>query len=207
MLHTEQQAPDCPWWEAPGPSVSDRNLIIFRLSHASYPRTVTCLDWIKDPWAFSRSHLCVYIKLLHMQTWSNLLSLALDSEDRTVYNFFIWCIACLHIEGKPTVSGRRMRSRGTSFPRITKFSLIAHSCPSFCDPVDCSTPGFPVLHQFPELAQTPVHLILCRPLLLLLSVFPSIRVFSNVTFASGGQILELQQQRQPFQWKFRVDFL
>ena len=126
---------------------------------------------------------------------------------RTVYNFFIWCIACLHIEGKPTVSGRRMRSRGTSFPRITKFSLIAHSCPSFCDPVDCSTPGFPVLHQFPELAQTPVHLILCRPLLLLLSVFPSIRVFSNVTFASGGQILELQQQRQPFQWKFRVDFL
>ncbi|CAI9158473.1 unnamed protein product [Rangifer tarandus platyrhynchus] len=45
--------------------------------------------------------------------------------------------------------------------------------------MDCSTPGFPVLHQFPELAQTLVYLILCRPLLLLLSVFPSIRVFSN----------------------------
>ena len=52
--------------------------------------------------------------------------------------------------------------------------------------MDCSTPGFPVLHQLPELAQTHVtsvtpsnHLILCRPLLLLPSVFPSIRVFSS----------------------------
>ena len=51
----------------------------------------------------------------------------------------------------------------------------------------CSTPGFPVHHQLPELAQTMSielvmpsnHLILCCPLLLPLSVFPSIRVFSN----------------------------
>ena len=53
--------------------------------------------------------------------------------------------------------------------------------------MDYSTPGFPVHHQIPELSQTqsiePVlpsnHLILCRPLLLLPSIFPSIRVFSN----------------------------
>ena len=51
--------------------------------------------------------------------------------------------------------------------------------------MDCSTPGFPVHHQLPELAQTHVywassnHLILCHPLLLLPSIFPSIRVFSN----------------------------
>ena len=31
------------------------------------------------------------------------------------------------------------------------------SCPILCDPIDCSTPGFPVLHHLPELAQTPVH--------------------------------------------------
>ena len=63
-------------------------------------------------------------------------------------------------------------------------------CPTLCDPTDCSTPGFPVHHQLPELAQTHVHqvgmpsnrLILCRPLLLLPSIFPSIRVFSNETF-------------------------
>ena len=52
--------------------------------------------------------------------------------------------------------------------------------------MDCSTPGFPVHYQLPELAQTHVHwsampsnhLIPCRPLLLLPTIFPRIRVFS-----------------------------
>ena len=35
--------------------------------------------------------------------------------------------------------------------------LVSQSCPTLGDPVDCSTPGFPVHHQLPELAQTPVH--------------------------------------------------
>ena len=55
-----------------------------------------------------------------------------------------------------------------------------------CDPMDCSTPGLPVHHQLPEFTQTHVqsvipssHLILCRPLLLLPPIPPSIRVFSN----------------------------
>ena len=38
-----------------------------------------------------------------------------------------------------------------------EFSSVAQSCPTLCDPVDCSTPGFPVHHQLPELAQTHVH--------------------------------------------------
>ena len=39
-----------------------------------------------------------------------------------------------------------------------KFSCLgAQSCPTLCDPVDCSMPGFPVLHHLPELAQTHVH--------------------------------------------------
>ena len=49
--------------------------------------------------------------------------------------------------------------------------------------MDCSMPGLPIHHQLPEPTQTHVmpsnHLILCRPLLLLPSVFPSLRVFSN----------------------------
>ena len=53
--------------------------------------------------------------------------------------------------------------------------------------MDCSTPGFPVHHQFLGLTQTHVikwvmpsnHLILCRPLLFLPSIFPSIRIFSS----------------------------
>ena len=67
-----------------------------------------------------------------------------------------------------------------------QFSSITQSCPTLCDPMDCSTPDFSVHHQHPELAQIHVHpvgddiqhLILCCPLLLP-SIFPSIRVFSS----------------------------
>ena len=39
------------------------------------------------------------------------------------------------------------------------FNLIAYSCPTLCDPMDCSMPGLPVNHQLPELTQTYVHSI------------------------------------------------
>ena len=69
---------------------------------------------------------------------------------------------------------------------LEKFSSV-QSCLILCDPMDCSTPGFPLHHQLPEFTQTHVHrvgdainhLILCRPLLLLPSIFPSIGVFSK----------------------------
>ena len=35
--------------------------------------------------------------------------------------------------------------------------VVTKSCPALCDPMDCSTPGFPVLHHLPELAQIHVH--------------------------------------------------
>ena len=38
-----------------------------------------------------------------------------------------------------------------------RFSLDAQSCPTFCDPMNCSTPGLPVHHQLPEFTQTQVH--------------------------------------------------
>ena len=68
-----------------------------------------------------------------------------------------------------------------------KFSSVAQLCPTLCDPMNCSMPGFPVGHQLLSLLRPMSiesvmpsnHLILCRPLLLLPSIFPSIRVFSN----------------------------
>ena len=45
--------------------------------------------------------------------------------------------------------------------------------------MDCTTSGFPVFHQFPKFAQLHVRLILCHPLLLTPSIFPSIRFFSK----------------------------
>ena len=66
---------------------------------------------------------------------------------------------------------------------------VVKLCLTLCNSIDCSTPGFPVLQHLLEFAQThitsiewmmpPNHLILCHPLLLLPSIFPSIRVFSN----------------------------
>ena len=52
------------------------------------------------------------------------------------------------------------------------------------------------------------HLILCHPLLLLPSIFPSIRVFSSEASSSHqvAKVLELQLQHQSFQWIFRTDF-
>ena len=64
---------------------------------------------------------------------------------------------------------------------------VAQSCPTLCDPMNCSTPGLPVYHQLPEFTQTHTielmmptsHLIPCRPLFLLHPIPPRIRVFSN----------------------------
>ena len=38
-----------------------------------------------------------------------------------------------------------------------QFSTVAQSCPTLCDPMNCSTPGLPVHHQLPEFTQTLVH--------------------------------------------------
>ena len=65
-------------------------------------------------------------------------------------------------------------------------SVTKSSCPTAWDPMDCSTPGFPVLHHLLEFAQIRVHwvsdaiyLILCLPLLPLPPIFLSITVFSS----------------------------
>ena len=41
--------------------------------------------------------------------------------------------------------------------RSVQFSSVAHSCPTLCDPMNCSTPGLPVHHQLPGFIQTHVH--------------------------------------------------
>ena len=81
---------------------------------------------------------------------------------------------------------------------------------SFATPcMDCSMPGFPVLHQLPELAQTHIHqvgdaiqpLILCRPLLFLPPIsFPASGSFpTSPFFHQVAKVLELQLQHQSFQ--------
>ena len=70
---------------------------------------------------------------------------------------------------------------------LIQFSSVTQSCPTLCNSMDCNTPVLPVRHQLlefiklmsMELMMPSNHLILCCPLLLPPSIFPSIRVFSN----------------------------
>ena len=100
--------------------------------------------------------------------------------------WLLWLFGCRMGDGRgtrPCVSHRVVYFESGS----VHFSSIAQSCLTLCDPMDCSTPGFPAHHQLPEFTQTHVHrvsdaihyLILCHPLLLLPPIPPSIRVFSN----------------------------
>ena len=82
-----------------------------------------------------------------------------------------------------------MTKEFAEFSTSGQFSSVAQSCPVLCNPMDCSTPGLPVHHQLLELIQTHVHQVsdaiqssqlLLSPLHLP-SIFPSIRVFSNVS--------------------------
>ena len=75
-------------------------------------------------------------------------------------------------------------------------SSVTQSCPTLCDPMDCSTPVFPVHHQLPELAQTHVHQVSDAiqpsypvvPFSSCLQSFPAWGSFPmNQFFASGGQ--------------------
>ena len=78
-----------------------------------------------------------------------------------------------------------------------QFSPVTQSCPTLCDPLDYSMPGFPIYHQLPELAQTHV----CRVSDAILPISSSVIPFSSCLqyfpasgsfqmsqfFASGGQ--------------------
>ena len=94
---------------------------------------------------------------------------------------------------------------------------VAQLCLTHDNPMDCRTPGFPVLHCLQSLLKlmsvesvmSSNHLILCHPLLLLPSIFPSIKVFFQWISLSHqvARVLELQLQYQSFQWIFSTDFL
>ena len=78
--------------------------------------------------------------------------------------------------------------QGHPLPVCCYCCSVAKSCLTLCNPMDCSTPGFPVLHYLPwsllkfmpiESVMLSNYLILYCPLVLLPSIFPRIRVFTN----------------------------
>ena len=94
---------------------------------------------------------------------------------------------------------------------------VAKPCLTLCDPVNCNTPGFPVLHHLLEFAQTHVHWVdvAIQPSHLLpphsppaLSLSQHQGLFQWVGSShQGAKVLELQLQYHSFQWIFRIDYL
>ena len=94
-----------------------------------------------------------------------------------------------------------------------QFSSVTQWCLTLRDPMNCSTPGIPVYHQLPESTQTHVHWVgdaiqPPRPLLLLPSIFPSIRIFSNesalcIRWPKTG----VSASASVLPWIFRTDLL
>ena len=104
-----------------------------------------------------------------------------------------------------------------TFTESVQFSSVTQSCLTLCEPMDCSTPGFPVHHKLLELAQTqicwvgdaiqPSHPLsyLSRPAFNLSQhqgLFQWVSSLHQV-----AKILEFQLQHQSFQRIFRTDFL
>ena len=98
-----------------------------------------------------------------------------------------------------------------------QFSSVTQSCLTLCNPIDCSTPSFPVQHQLPEFTQTHIHCVgdAIQPSDPLSSPSPSAFNLSQhqglfQLVSSSHQVakaLEFQLQHQSFQWIPRTDLL
>ena len=106
---------------------------------------------------------------------------------------------------KVLITGRALRKEGqgnnsicSRWVNMYQFSSVAQSCPTLCDPRDCSTQGFTVHYQLPELAQTHIHQVgdaiqpshPVIPFFSCLQSFPASGSFpKSQFFASGGQTI------------------
>ena len=97
---------------------------------------------------------CIYWKVNTKSPWKVLVVLKYFSfVELVLYNLYNQCLRNFH---------------------LIQFSSVAQSCPTLCNPMNCSTPGLPVHHHLPEFTQTHVHRVsdAIQPSHPLLSPFP-----------------------------------
>ena len=158
------------------------------------------------PWHEDYEH---YIYGMHFKQEFGLW--ALQSQCLGPFLSIMWC----------WVSYWTSSARVSPYVNLRQFTLlyycsIAQSCPTLCHPMDCSKPGFPVLHYLPELAQTHVCWVddATQPSHPLLPPYPPALnlsqhqgLFQWVGSLNQVPKLKLQLQHQSFQWIFSTDFL
>ena len=118
--------------------------------------------------------------------------------------------------GSHRLSQRNLDVR-LAFSYISFIIVVGQSCTALCDTMDCSMPGFPVLHHLPEFAKTHVHWVtaaiqISHPLSPASSPALNLSQHQGLLqwLSSSHQVardLELQLQHQSFQWIFSVDLL
>ena len=135
------------------PSVTSISSFTYRLTGVSVHIT-----FIEERWHGTAAHLYVWVHLSHIQTRGNQWKRTGADEPMSQVRTWIQLCCC----------------------------SVSQSCPTLCDLMDCSTPGFlsiTISHRLLKLRSIqsvmPLNYLICRPLLLLPSIFPSIRIFSN----------------------------
>ena len=133
----------------------------------------------------------------------------------------IWTMSWLHLESNELVVlvhwAWRTTDKNSWELSSVQFSSVAQSCPTLCDPMNCSTPGLLVHHQLPESTQTHVHCVsdAIQPSRPLLSPSPPALNLSQhqglFKWVSSphhvAKVLEFQLQHQSLQWAPRTDLL
>ena len=94
---------------------------------------ITLLDYVMKEWSFT----------------SHILNVIFDVSNCERYEILSYWPADQYT--LPQFHGKQKKTQNSSCCSVAK------SCLTLCEPTDCSMPGFPVLHHFPEFVQTPFH--------------------------------------------------
>ena len=134
-----------------------------------------------------------------------------------VLTFFLTCTQISQEAGQVAWYFHLLKNLPQFIVIHTKLSSVTQSCPTLCNPMNCSTPGLPVHHELPEFTQTHVYWVgdAIQPSLLLSSPSPPAlnlsqhqSLFQWVNSSHQvAKVLEVQLQHQSFQWTPRTDLL
>ena len=129
-----------------------------------------------------------------------------------VWGWTHWGIARNLIKARPWRASKAMFNTRLVPRGITEFCCgcsVTQSCLTLCDPMDCSTPGFPVLHNLLEFAQTHMHWVgdAIQPSHPPLPPsLPALNLSQHQGLLQWTKVLQLQLQHQSFQWIFITYF-
>ena len=199
----------CP---SPSPGACSNSCPLSQWCHPTISSSVVPLSSCLPSFPASGSFLMTALHIRWPTYWS--FSISPSSKYSGLISFRMDWFDLLAIQG---TLKHLLQHHSSEASFLFQFSLVAQSCPTVCDPMDCSTPGLPVYHQLPEFTQTHVHPVhdaiqpshpLSSPSPPAFNLFQHQGLFQWVSsLHQVAKVLELQLQHQPFQWIFRIYFL